>query len=275
MWLLYFNSNILSFIMNYVINYRKKLVINNLVNSFPEKNKKEINQIIKKYYIHLSDLILETIKGYSMSSKEMKKRFGVKNKELVMQQFANNENVIFVGGHYGNWEWGAQATPLYLKHESVILFKPLKNRRINDYVKKVRERNGSHLVSIATTGLGFVKHEKPYSVIMVADQNPTGRKNFFWVNFLNQPTPCLHGVELYAKKYNTTVNFFCINRIKRGYYEISLELITNQPQKMPKGEITKIFMQKLENSINQQPFFWLWSHNRWKHKFNPETEKII
>lgn len=275
MWLLYRYSDILSFLMYHVISYRKKVVFDNLKNSFPEKSEKEIKKIARKFYRNLSDMILEGIKGFTISKKNVMKRNKVMEVELTKKLYDQNKNIIFAAGHAGNWEWGARTSPYQLYHKSIVLYKPLKNKKIDAYLRKLRTMDNLGLYPIKSTARAFLNNDKPFSVVMLGDQNPSNRGKAIWVKFLNQPTACLHGIEVYAKKFDIPVIFAEFRRVKRGYYETYFEIITENPRELEDGQITKIFMNKLEEKIIKQPEIWLWSHKRWKHKFNPEKETII
>ena len=263
--LLYLFSNCLGFLM-FALGYRKKIVFKNLRNSFPEKNDKEIKKIAFKYYIHLADIMLESLKGYTMPAKQFKKRYKLLNPEIDIEYYEKGLNVIYVGGHQGNWEWGTQATPFILKHKIIILYKPLKNKYLDDYIKKRRERFGVKMVSINLTAKSFKEQNEPYCVIMVSDQNPSNKEKAIWTKFLNQDTATLHGTELYAKLYRLPVIYFETLKAKRGFYELTLIPITDNPRDEEKGQITQKFMSLLEKSIYKQPETWLWSHKRWKYK---------
>jgi len=101
--------------------------------------------------------------------------------------------------------------------------------------------------------------------IMAADQSPSNIDDCYWVNFLNRETAWLHGPEKYARKYNMPVFYVDIRKIKRGFYELELVLLTDKPALMPDGKITRMYALELEKSILNEPAFWLWSHKRWKH----------
>jgi lauroyl/myristoyl acyltransferase len=62
------------------------------------------------------------------------------------------------------------------------------------------------------------------------------------------------------------VVFLSNKKVKRGYYQLSAHIITENPKKLNDGEITELHVKQLEKDINSQPFNWLWSHKRWKHK---------
>jgi KDO2-lipid IV(A) lauroyltransferase len=101
---------------------------------------------------------------------------------------------------------------------------------------------------------------------MASDQSPTNLNDCYWIDFLNQDTAWLHGPEKYARKYNWPVIYVDIRKVKRGFYELELVTLTNDPASLPNGEITRLYVQHLEKSILAEPAYWLWSHKRWKHR---------
>ena len=111
--ILYFISDIIYLILYKFIGYRKNIVLTNLKNSFPNKEQEELLEIMSNFYRHLSDVIVESLKGFTISEKELRRRLVIKNPELS-NKFANKgQSIIFVGGHYNNWEIYAQAMAMH------------------------------------------------------------------------------------------------------------------------------------------------------------------
>ncbi|MFP4025282.1 MAG: lysophospholipid acyltransferase family protein [Thiohalospira sp.] len=266
-WFLYQFSNLLAFLFYYLFQYRKKVILTNLRNSFPEKSEKEIKKIARKTYRNLTDIIIESIKGFTISEKQIKKRFKIVNPEILNEYFYNGQSVIGVTGHYGNWEWGAIAGSLQIKHKAIAIYKPLTNKYIDRFLKRIRAENGTLLKSIYKTSETFKKYKNQVCIfILVADQSPSTIKKAYWVDFLNQDTACLHGPEKHARNNNYPLIFLKIQRIKRGYYELTAEKLIEKPDDTNEGEITQTYMHKLEEIIKEKPENWLWSHKRWKRK---------
>lgn len=266
-WVLYLQSDILFFIMYYVVGYRKKVVWKNLKSSFPEKTESELKKINKGFYKNLSDIFMESLKGLSMSKKTLLKRYKVLNAEIADKYYDQNKSVVAVASHFANWEWGVLCLSLQFKHKSVGLYKTMTNEYIDNYMKKSRAAWGMHLLSIFETSSYIEKkNTEPSIYFMIADQSPTNTKDAFWIDFLNQDTACLHGPEKYAVKYNMPMVYGHVKRVKRGFYEVYLYLIEENPLEKEPGEITKVYMQLLEKFIREEPESWLWSHNRWKKK---------
>ena len=249
-----------------VISYRKVVVLTNLKNAFPNKSKQELNKIMSDFYRHLCDVILESLKGFTISEKQLRKRLIIKNPEFSNYFADKGKSIIFVGGHYNNWEICAQAFAMYSNHECIGIYKPLSNQFINDKIYNSRTKYGMDLVSMKQTKKSFEKCSKPKAIVFGSDQNPSNPKRAHWVQFLNQDTAVLFGVEKYSKEYDWPVVFVSISKAKRGYYEVEYSLITDKPTEQPHGKITEDFTKRLEQDIINQPQYWLWSHKRWKHK---------
>jgi len=264
--LLYLLSDIIFLIMYRVIGYRKEVVFTNLKNSFPNKSKQELKKIMSDFYRHLCDIIMESVKGFTISEKQLRKRLIIKNPEFSNYFADKGQSIIFVGGHYNNWEICAQAFAMYSNHKCIGIYKPLSNAFINEKIYTSRSKYGMHLISMKQTKKSFEEGNEAKAIVFGSDQNPANPKRAHWMQFLNQDTSVLFGVERYAKEYNWPVVFVSISKVKRGHYEVEYSLITDKPTEQPHGKITEDFTKRLEQDIINQPQYWLWSHKRWKHK---------
>lgn len=265
----YLFSDLAYVVIYYLAGYRKNVVRTNLVNAFPEKDIGEIKAIEKKYYRHLSDTFAESIKAFSMKPESIVKRHRLIRNQLLSDYLQKNESIIIVMGHYGNWEWGALSAPLQAAYKFVALYKRIQNPYIEKFIKENRSRTGLELALINNTSEAFETfHNQKAAFIMVADQSPGSKhlEQCHWINFLNQDTPCLYGPEKYARRYKLPVLYLEISKIKRGYYELSIEELVSDPDKLAEGEITLRYMQRLEKTIRKTPEYWLWSHRRWRRK---------
>lgn len=263
--LLYILSDINFYIFYYILRYRREVVFKNLRNSFPEKDEKEINELAVKYYKYLTDLFFESLKGMSLNESEIERRHKYINPEIVNDYLDQQQSILGVTAHYGNWEWGAFSGATQFSGKMVTFYKPINNRIIDRYMVKHRARFNCHMSSIGETYYTF-KHFQNQTVtfFMVADQSPSSIKKSYWFNFLNQDTAFIHGPEAYSRLYNLPVIFIEIRRVRRGFYEIYFSLLSDNPALLPEGEITRLYAEKLEEVIKSRPVYWLWSHKRWK-----------
>ena len=92
---LYILSDFLYYLAYYVVGYRKKVVRKNLVNSFPEKNEKEIIKLEKAFYRQFCDQIVEIIKQVTITKEEMASHFYVENTEIIEKLRSENRSIVF------------------------------------------------------------------------------------------------------------------------------------------------------------------------------------
>ena len=272
---LYLFSNFLSFIFIYIFHYRKTIIEQNIRSSFPQYTDTEVNALIKKFYRHFTDTLVEGIKNLSISEKQLRKRLIVKNPELMEQLYSQKRNVILVSGHYNNWEWLISAQNFLFKHQAFGIGMPLSNKFWNEKVNQRRERFGMKVVSSSNYKVKFQTFKKkPYAVLTLGDQSPAHSTKSYWMNFLNQQTAVLFGTEFMANEFDFAVVFFIVRKIRRGYYKLELKLLTEEPKSLNWGEITEIHTTLLEHEIIKNPAFWLWSHKRWKREIPQDLTEL-
>lgn len=268
---LYVLSDILFFPMFYMVRYRRKLVYRNMKDSFPEKTEAEIRRMEKAFYHHFCDYIVETIKLLNISDKETRKRIKFYNTEALQEVVDNGGSCLMLLGHYGNWEFVPSVT-LWMRKESVIfaqIYRPLKNKWFDRFFLKLRKRYHSECIAKQDTLRSILRYKssgKPSITGFMADQTPSPANIHHWVNFLNHDTPVLTGVEKIAHKVGFSVFYFDVEKIKRGYYTVTIREISRNPQETEEFEITDKYMEMMERTILRAPEYWLWTHNRWKHK---------
>ncbi len=270
--ILYLFSDLVYFFLYYIFGYRKKIVYDNIRRSFPELPENEIKRLVRLSYKNLSDVLVEGIKGFTMTKSQLKRHHKVLNPEVLDEYYDKGISIITLPNHYGNWEWGAMSPALQAKHKIVALYKPLSNKYIDGFMRKNRSRTGSFLGSIYNTGRIFEEYTEngPSLFILASDQSPSNAKKAYWVKFLGRDTAFLHGPETYARRHNLPVFFVDIQRVKRGFYELDLILLTENPNDLAPGELTQMYAAKLESVIREKPENWLWSHRRWKLKKEKE-----
>ncbi len=251
-----------------IIGYRKKVVLQNLRNSFPGKSDAEINKIAKDFYRHLCDLFLETFKTLTISKEAMLRHcyFAPGAKELFDRLAAENRSIILVLGHYGNWEWGGNTFGLLCQQQLYVIYHPLANKHFDALMYKMRTRFGNKLIAMKHTFKEMLAHKAELNATaFIADQTPSNQ-NAYWTTFMHQDTPVFWGTEIIAKKLNRPVVYLSINKVKRGYYEMNARMLCEQPAGTAEGEISEMHTRQLERDIIARPEIWLWSHRRWKHK---------
>ena len=266
--LLYALSDIVYFLVYRIFKYRKKVVKANLRLVFPEKSNTEIEIICSKFYSHLCDMFLEMVKSLSISKAEMEKRFVVKNIESLYQLEKDNQSSILMYGHYASYEWSMRIQ-LLIKVPGMAIYKKLANKHFDTLVRRIRTKYNTELVDTrsAIQRIDEIITNKKHKIIaFLSDQSPKLKDKNHWLEFMGIPIPCFLGAEKTAKRYNLPVGFLKVSKIKRGFYEAEIIIITENPEKEDDYFITKTFNRLLEEQIRKKPEYYLWTHKRWKHK---------
>jgi len=268
MRILYVFSDFFFILIYYVFGYRKKIVFQNIHLAFPEKPKEEVNTIAKKFFKHFTDIFMESVKAFSISEKEILKRYRYKNPEVVDQIAKKGQSIALVGAHLANWEWSINL-PLVVQINVFGAYTKLANPYFEKVVKNSRSKFG---VVGSPTNKFIKKIQQNFKnniqglYILLSDQSPQVHKTHYWAPFFGVTVPVHTGAEMLAKKYNMAVVNYVAKKVKRGYYEVIFELITDTPKDFKDYQITDKYLAITERNIKAQPELYLWSHRRFKHK---------
>lgn len=273
--IIYLFSDFAYFLVYYVIGYRKEIVLNNLAIAFPEKTDQERRKIARKFYHNFTDNFIEVIKLISASETFIKKRF-TGDFSIFSELHNKGKKVQMHLGHNFNWEVANLGMPLRTPYTILTVYMPITNKIIDRLFIYIRKRTGVILLPATDMRNAMVPfRNKVYMLGLVADQNPSNPKRAHWFNFFGRPTPFLIGPEKGAKGVNAAVVFVHFTKKKRGFYEGHFKLVTEDPVSMPDTQLTKVYVEFLEETIRQNPEMWLWSHRRWKWDWKPEYGPVI
>lgn len=264
---LYVFSDFLRLIIYNLLGYRKKIVRSNLRKAFPHKSEDDLKWIEKRFYKHFCDITLEAFKSLSISSEEMQKRMVFKNLDVLTQFEKGNRSVIIMCGHYASWEW-MLSIGYHTVSQGYGIYTPIMNKYLNKLIIKIRKKHRGNLISrySAIQQIKNLHDEGNIAVYgFVSDQSPRPKPKSYWRPFLGVKVPVFVGAEMVARELDFGVVYAKINRVKRGYYEASFELISDQPKKTKLNRITDTFTEWLEQDIYSDPTQYLWTHKRFKH----------
>ncbi len=268
--LLYLLSDFLRLILYKMLRYRVGVVEENLRLAFPEKSVEERQHVMDKYYLHLCDSIVETIKLISISRAELNRRVKC-NWDMFESMTLQNRNGQGYMSHQFNWEWGTVVCNWNAPRRFHGLYLRISNPAMDRLMYYIRSRSGTGLTEIDDMQQQMSTIQSQETLWgFIADQNPAVVRRASWHTFLNRKTAFFKAPELLARRYNNLVYFGEIIRLRRGYYEIKLKLAFENPKDTKDGEITEAYVRHLEESIKRQPENWVWSHRRWKHVFSEQ-----
>lgn len=267
---LYFLSDIIYIVLNYLIGYRRKVIFNNLKNSFPEKSDREIKQIQKEFYKNFADYLVETLKAFTISTEELAKRHTHSGVEIMNQIQLEKKNVFLMAGHVFNWEWFIGTALILPTTQNIAVYHRLRNAFWDEKMRELRARYRTTTIEMRRVIRVMLQtpNDGNTTYLLIADQSPKKHEIHYSLNFLHQETPVFSGFDKLLTKKDFAVVYAKTTKIKRGYYHTEFIRILPDAEHFVENEAVDKFFHLLEETIEQQPSNWLWSHKRWKHAQN-------
>lgn len=273
---MYLLADIIYLVAYRLIRYRLRVVRENLASSFPEKNKKELRAIERRYYRHMADLLVEGAYNLVASPVAIKQRYRFKNRQVVDRYYEQGQSIILASAHYNNWEYMVSSLNMQLLHHGIGVGKPLNDRSMAGFIGRRRTRFGTQVVfadNVRQEVEFYNRHHVPCALMMLGDQSPSNPYRSYWTQFLNHDTAFLYGAEYFARKYNYPVIYYHVSKVRRGRYEVEFTPLCEHPQQVEQYAIVEQYARTLEKEIRRQPEYWLWSHRRWKLTHNGRIRK--
>ena len=233
---------------------------NNLSLAFPEMNKNRRNEILKKMWFNFGVIFVEYIFIEKLKKLE---NIIIENQKILDEIKTKSEKVIFVSGHFNNFELMA----MHLERSGInvaAIYRPLNNIFLNPIMEYIRKK---HICKIQIKkGISGTKDilknfNKGSSIALMIDQRVTqGIKcDFFKKKAFTTTIPAQ-----FVKKYGVKVVPIYIERIKGNSFKLKI----NDAIKFGKEDTTESITLKLnkilETMIRKKPEEWIWTHNRWK-----------
>jgi KDO2-lipid IV(A) lauroyltransferase len=266
MRLLYIIADILYYILYYLVRYRRTVVRTNLQRALPHKTPAELQRIERDFYSHFCDLLVETLKSFTISNAELNTRCTLQIPPYIYDIAQKNQTLVVLSGHHGNWEWMLMSSALQTPFRIHGIYKPLKNKHFDTLIQSNRSRVGLRMIPMAAVKNFFETLPNQATVIgFLADQWPSKIHLAHQVPFLGLPTYVFSGPSRYAHTHALPVIYLTATKLRRGYYTYHISLITPNAAQLSPHAITTQHVHLLEQSIAHSPHLWLWSHRRWKN----------
>ena len=279
-------GRVIAWFLRCVLHYRRDVVTVNLARSFPELKYRQINELVRKSYAHLGDVIAEAIWFGGCKDAKGRKKLNdsrivdITNPEVFNGLYDNSHNVMVLMSHAGNWEliggWHSynhkEDVPLRSDFSEIgVVYKHL-NSKVWDRVMHDNRCN-----SIRDTGFyGYketseilrfaVSHRKQKFVyIFITDQYPYKDAGKHEVGkFMNQDTVTMTGGAALANKLGMSVCYLRWKSLERGKYSIEVVPLCSNAAEYAPERIMEMYYEELEKDLREQPWNYLWTHKRWK-----------
>lgn len=266
--LLYLFSDIVYFFVYNIIGYRKKTVRENLALALPKLTDNERLIVEKKFYHHMCDMFLEMIKTMNISKDEICKRFVFTNIDMYQEIEKQGKSVAVICSHYASYEWIISMN-YYSDFIAYGIYKQIKNPYFDKLVHKIRSRFNAKLITTKQTVPTIINNNKNNVLALygfASDQSPKAKAAVHWAKFMGIEVPVHVGAEMLSKRYNMNLLYLNTKKVKRGHYEATLEVLSDNPKEVPNFELTDQYLKLLEKQIYEAPEFYLWTHKRWKYR---------
>jgi Kdo2-lipid IVA lauroyltransferase/acyltransferase len=257
----YFSGKIVSYIGP--LFRSKELIKLNLLRALPNLDSNGLNKISKNMWNNYGRILAEYVFIKDLRNTKNQSHIEIKGQEILNQIRKNNETVIFISGHFNNFELMAmeiEKTGI----ELAALYRPLNNKFLNFIMERIRKKylcKNQIKKGISGTKELLYFFKKKTSIALMIDQRVSqGIKS----NFFNQKAFTTTIPAQFVKKFKCKVVPIYIERVK----DVNFKLTIHEPKVYSEKEtietITLDLNHLLEKLILKNPDQWIWSHNRWK-----------
>lgn len=268
---LYRIADMLFLLLYYLVGYRRRVIRENLAGSFPEKSRKELRDIERRFYRNFADYIVETVKLLHVSDKEMMRRMTFSSVETIDEALSQGRPVVCYFAHLGNWEWAPSITLWSRLHpgkdaQFCQIYRPLRNQWFDSLMLRIRGRFGAVSLPKRRSFLDLLRYRKegmPTVTGFMSDQKPSHGDIIHVVSFLNRPTAIITGTETVCRRLDALPVYWRMSKPSRGHYHI--DVTPMEADLSREFALTDLYARMLEDNIRENPALWLWSHKRWKY----------
>tara|TARA_Y100000741_G_scaffold359530_1_gene340328 strand:- start:163 stop:1023 length:861 start_codon:yes stop_codon:yes gene_type:complete len=241
---------------------RKKILLN-LKKAFPNDDEEKLQIIINDMWKNYGRILSEYVYIKNFRNSKLQNFFSVEGQEILNQIKNSKEQVVFISGHFNNFELMAMQIEKSGINLSAI-YRPLNNIFLNKIMERIRKKHiCKNQIKKGRSGTRELleSYKKKNSIALMIDQRVSEgiRSNFFGEPALTTTIPAQ-----LVKKFGCKVVPIHINRTNNTYFKmtVSKPIIYNKTSTI--DEITLDLNRRLEKMILLNPSQWIWSHNRWK-----------
>jgi KDO2-lipid IV(A) lauroyltransferase len=267
LWALYALAWIVYVLSFYVLRHRRHVIVPQLELVFPSLSEAERRRIHKQFLKNYCQVMVEILKGASISAEELKKRVRITDLKPVLHFLDAGRSVMFLTSHMGNWEWLLQGVTLHLGYPLDAAYKPIRREYGERLLLALRTRFGARLVPAKDVLADYLSRRAiVHGLAMNADQTPLPTERLQWTRFLGQDTAFYVGGEQIARATRLPIFYVRMRRVRRGRYEVEMSELWDGSERTESGELTARYARACEADVLARPADWLWTYRRWRFK---------
>ncbi len=241
----------------------KKKLLSNIKKALPDLDEENIQLIIKKMWTNYGRILSEYMFIKDFRNSKLKKFFKIEGQEILDKLSSSKEQVIFVSGHFNNFELMA----MQIEKSGINLaaiYRPLNNIFLNKIMEKIRKKHiCKNQIKKGRSGTRELLEffNKNYSIALMIDQRVSEgiKSNFF--GYLASTTTIPAQI---VKKFKCKVVPIYIERVDEIHFKMTVNKPISYSDEMTIEEITENLNKLLEKMILANPSQWIWTHDRWK-----------
>ena len=241
----------------------KKLIHTNIKKAFPKNNPVEIKKLTKLMWNNYGRVFAEYMFIKDFRFEKIDSKIEIIGQEVLDEIKKSNKPVVFISGHFSNFELMAMQIEKAGIELSAI-YRPLNNIFLNRIMEKIRKKyicKNQIKKGIAGTRELIKFQRNNYSIALMIDQRVSeGEK----VNFFNQAAYTTTIPAQLAKKFDMPIVPIFIERVNDTNFKIKISKPVNFLKSDSIKDITSKLNVIIEEMILKNPTQWIWSHNRWK-----------
>ena len=258
-------SNISSKIFTYIgpLFRSKNLIKENIIKAYPKIENKDLKKIINGMWGNYGRILSEYVFMKNFRNSKLSDNIIIKGQEILDKIKSENKPVIFISGHFNNFELMA----MHIEKsglEVAAIYRPLNNKFLNFFMEKIRKKFiCKHQIKKGISGTKkILNHFKNgTSIALMIDQRLSqGIKT----NFFNQEALTTTIPAQFVKKFNCKIVPIYIERINKFNFALKVYDPISYSKDETIHNITSDLNKILEKMILKNPEQWIWSHNRWK-----------
>jgi heptosyltransferase II len=240
----------------------RDLARQNLARAIPELTQRQVAECVRKHFQTLGANFLSAFVLAQKSWEETKKYFDVRDYQRIEPEIKSADSVVALVPHIGNWELMVTVPNWVPRPEIGVVFQRLRNRLIDEHVRKFRALSGVELLDRSegfNRGIAILKQG---GILAVLSDQHAGDKGV-WVPFFDRLCSTTPLPAIMAKKTHSRICWAVVRTVgvARWRLETRLEEFSS---KTSIEEITATLNQHLEEKIRENPADWFWVHDRWK-----------
>ena len=257
----YLSGKLISFIGPFFRS--KNLIKSNILKALPNLKLDEIKDISKKMWNNYGRILAEYVFIKDFRSNKFKSNIEIKGQEILDIIKKENEPVIFISGHFNNFELMA----MEIEKSGIdlaVIYRPLNNKFLNLIMERIRKKyicKNQIKKGIAGTKQLLSSFKKKTSLALMIDQRVSEgiKSNFFSHEAFTTTIPAQ-----FVKKFKCKVVPIYIERVKGTNFRLTIHNPLEYSNNQSIESITQDLNHLLEGFVLKNPSQWIWSHNRWK-----------